>query len=76
MGTAWHEVGLDFPREWVEFTDPAGAEHVVRADLTWALLPLGVRVRHARMPGHRGRRTDDGCRMHGAFLTDKATGGG
>ena len=25
------EVPLDFPREWIEFTDPANADHVVRA---------------------------------------------
>lgn len=31
------EVAPDFPREWVEFTDPDDAEHVVRADLTWLL---------------------------------------
>ena len=31
------EVGLDFPREWIEFADPADAEHIIRADLTWLL---------------------------------------
>ena len=29
------EVPLDFPREWIEFADPADAEHLIRADLTW-----------------------------------------
>ena len=29
------EVSLDFPREWIEFVDPADAEHWIRADLTW-----------------------------------------
>jgi hypothetical protein len=31
------EVGLDFPREWVEFSDPADADQLIRADLTWLL---------------------------------------
>ena len=31
------EVEPDFPRDWVEFVDPADAEHLVRADLTWLL---------------------------------------
>ena len=31
------EVKNDFAREWVEFPDPADAEHIVRADLTWLL---------------------------------------
>ena len=31
------EVALDFPREWLEFTDPANPDHVVRADMTWLL---------------------------------------
>ncbi|MDQ1689187.1 MAG: hypothetical protein QOK42_2162, partial [Frankiaceae bacterium] len=26
---------LDFPREWAEFPDPADADQVIRADLTW-----------------------------------------
>ena len=29
------EVDLDFPRAWVEFTDPADADQVFRCDLTW-----------------------------------------
>jgi hypothetical protein len=31
------EVAPDFPREWVEFVDPADAKGLVRADLTWLL---------------------------------------
>lgn len=29
------EVDLDFPRAWVEFTNPADADEVLRCDLTW-----------------------------------------
>ena len=28
---------LDFPREWIEFADPADPDHLIRADLTWLL---------------------------------------
>ena len=29
------EVPLDFPRQWVEFVDPADDNQLIRADLTW-----------------------------------------
>jgi hypothetical protein len=29
------EVPLDFPRQWVEFVDPADSDQLIRADLTW-----------------------------------------
>jgi hypothetical protein len=63
------EVELDFPREYVEFTDPANAEHVIRADLTWLLSRwtcIFARGCHGIVAG----RSDDGCCSHGAFFTD------
>ena len=63
------EVGLDFPREWLEFTDPANEEHVVRADLTWLLSRwtcIFARGCHGIIQG----RAADGCCSHGAFFTD------
>jgi hypothetical protein len=42
----------DFPRDWVEFVDPADAEQVIRADLTWLLSRWTVRVRQ-RLPRRR-----------------------
>jgi hypothetical protein len=65
------EVGLDFPREWVEFADPADAEHVVRADLTWLLSRWNCifgRGCHGTIEGS----ADAGCCNHGAFYSDKA----
>ncbi len=63
------EVGLDFPREWLEFTDPADPGHVVRADLTWLLsrwtCVFGQGC-HGILPG----RAADGCCSHGAYFTD------
>ncbi|WP_436526070.1 hypothetical protein [Actinoplanes sp. HUAS TT8] len=63
------EVSLDFPREWIEFLDPADDQHLVRADLTWLLsrwtCVFGSSC-HGILPG----RAEDGCCSHGAFFTD------
>ncbi len=64
------EVGLDIDREWVEFTDPADAEHIIRADLTWLLsrwtCVFGTSSCHGIIAG----RAEEGCCAHGAFFTD------
>jgi len=65
------EVPLDFPREWVDFTDPDDAEHVVRADLTW-LCSRWTCIFGAGCHGIVRGRPDDGCCTHGAFFTDTA----
>ncbi|MGB9378263.1 MAG: hypothetical protein WCB04_12195 [Mycobacteriales bacterium] len=65
------EVGLDFAREWVEFVDPADAEHLIRADLTW-LLSSWTCIFGRGCHGILSDRPDDGCCSHGAFFTDKA----
>jgi hypothetical protein len=67
------EVGLDFPREWVEFMDPADAAHLIRADLTWLLSRwtcIFARGCHGIAGGRAGGRAEDGCCSHGAFFTD------
>src|SRR5262249_35637165 len=63
------ETPLDFPREWIEFTDPANPDHVVRADLTW-LLPRGTCFVARGCHGILAGRAGDGCCSHGAFFTD------
>ena len=63
------EVPLDFPREWIEFTDPADDQHVVRADLTW-LLSRWTCVFGSACHGIVAGRAQDGCCSHGAFFTD------
>jgi hypothetical protein len=63
------EVDLDFPREWLEFIDPADPQHLVRADLTWLLSSwtcIFARGCHGIVAG----RADEGCCSHGAFFTD------
>ncbi len=63
------EVPLDFAREWIEFTDPADEEHVIRADLTW-LLSRWTCVFGGGCHGIIAGRAADGCCSHGAFFTD------
>jgi hypothetical protein len=63
------EVGLDFPREWIEFFDPADEQHLVRADLTW-LLSRWTCVFGSACHGIVAGRAADGCCTHGAFFTD------
>jgi hypothetical protein len=65
------ETPLDFTREWVEFVDPANAEHVIRADLTWLCSSwtcIFGRGCHGVIEG----RESDGCCSHGAFFSDEA----
>ena len=63
------EVGLDFPREWIEFFDPADAEHLIRADLTWltsrwsCIFGKGC---HGTIEG----QASTGCCNHGAYFSD------
>jgi hypothetical protein len=64
------EVPLDFPREWVEFSDPDDPEHLVRADLTW-LTSAWTCVFGRGCAGVVPGRPDDGCCSHGAFFTDE-----
>lgn len=63
------EVGLDFPREWVEFLDPDDSQHLIRADLTW-LLSRWTCVFGKTCHGIIKGRAADGCCSHGAFFTD------
>ena len=63
------EIDGDFPREWVEFTDPADAEQVIRGDLTW-LLSSWTCVYGNGCQGVIEGRADDGCCSHGAFYSD------
>jgi hypothetical protein len=63
------EVGLDFPREWLDFADPADEEHWIRADLTW-LLSRWSCIFGRGCHGIVEDRPHDGCCSHGAFFSD------
>ncbi|WP_375480453.1 hypothetical protein [uncultured Jatrophihabitans sp.] len=63
------EVSLDFPREYVEFEDPADAEHWIRADLTWLCSRwtcIFGRGCHGTVEGQAAT----GCCNHGAYFSD------
>lgn len=64
------EVELDFPREWLQFVDPANAEHLIKADLTWLLSRWTCVFGTPACRGTVAGRPDDGCCSHGAFLSD------
>jgi hypothetical protein len=63
------EVPLDFPREWLEFFDPADPAHLVRADLTW-LCSRWTCIFGRGCHGVIAGRESDGCCSHGAFFSD------
>ncbi|TQM30234.1 hypothetical protein [Nocardia bhagyanarayanae] len=65
------EVDLDFPREWIEFVDPANDEHLIVADLTWLLSRWTCVFGTPACQGIIAGRPDDGCCSHGAFLSDE-----
>lgn len=65
------EVSLDFTREWIDFVDPADAEHRIRADVTW-LCSRWTCIFGRGCHGIIEDRPDDGCCSHGAFFSDRA----
>jgi hypothetical protein len=64
------EVDLNFPRQWIEFVDPADDEQIFRCDLTW-LLSRWTCIYGSGCKGIIAGRADDGCCSHGAFYSDK-----
>jgi hypothetical protein len=70
IGPRSEETGLDFPRAWVEFPDPADDEQVFRCDLTW-LTSRWHCVFGQGCQGIRPGRADDGCCTLGAHFSDE-----
>ncbi len=64
------EVEEGFPRDYVEFTDPADATHLIRADLTW-LMSSWTCIYGAGCHGVVEGRAADGCCTHGAYYSDE-----
>lgn len=65
------EVSLDFPREWIDFVDPADDSHWIRADLTW-LCSRWTCIFGRGCHGTVAGQASTGCCNHGAYLSDKA----
>ncbi|MEI6361599.1 MAG: hypothetical protein WCP95_05650 [Actinomycetes bacterium] len=64
------EVPLDFPRQWVEFDDPADKRHLIKADLTW-LTSRWTCIFGNGCQGIDAARPDAGCCVHGAHFSGK-----
>ncbi len=64
------EVPLDFPRQWVEFVDPADPAHLIKADLTW-LTSRWECIFGRGCQGIDASRPDAGCCVHGAHFSEK-----
>jgi hypothetical protein len=64
------EVDLDFPRQWIEFVDPADDAQIFRCDLTW-LLSRWTCIYGSGCKGILADRPDDGCCSHGAYYSDQ-----
>ena len=65
------EVHLDFPRQWVEFLDPADDDQLIRADLTW-LTSRWTCIFGNGCQGIYADRPDAGCCALGAHFSEKA----
>lgn len=63
------ETPLDVTRHWVEFTDPANSDQILRCDLTW-LTSRWTCIFGRGCPGIYAGRPDDGCCTHGAHFSD------
>lgn len=64
------EVPLDFPRDWLEFPDPADPERVFRCDLTW-LTSRWTCIFGRGCGGISEHMPDGGCCTLGAHFSDK-----
>lgn len=63
------EVRGEFPRAWIEFTDPADAEQIFRCDLTW-LTSRWTCIFSSGCEGIVADRPTDGCCSLGAHFSD------
>ena len=63
------EVAGDFPRAWIEFTEPADADQVFRCDLTW-LTSRWTCIFSSGCRGIVAGRPSDGCCSLGAHFSD------
>ena len=64
------EVALGFPRQWVEFVDPADTGQLIKADLTW-LTSRWTCIFGRGCQGISAKRPDAGCCVHGAHFADR-----
>ncbi|MEI8261716.1 MAG: hypothetical protein WCG77_09470 [Actinomycetes bacterium] len=63
-------ISINFPRQWVEFVDPADSEQMIKADLTW-LTSRWTCIFGRGCQGISAKRPDAGCCVHGAHFAGK-----
>ena len=63
-------LSLSFPRQWVEFVDPADSDQMIKADLTW-LTSRWTCIFGRGCQGISAKRPDAGCCVHGAHFAGK-----
>lgn len=65
------ELPPDFPRQWLEFTNPEDHNHIFSIDLTWVESHYSCQFGTANCRGIIKGFSQVGCCNHGAFLTDE-----
>ena len=65
------EVAPHFPRDWVEFADPANLEDIFKCDLTW-LTSYWSCIYGDGCAGVDADKPNDGCCSDGAYYSDEA----
>lgn len=68
---AGEELAPDFPRQWLEFTNPDDNNHVFSIDLTWIESYYSCQFGTANCRGIVEGFSQVGCCNHGAFLCDE-----
>lgn len=68
---AGREKAPDFPREWLELTNPEDPEHVFSIDITWLESYYACQFGTERCPGIDSANPDVGCCGHGAYMADE-----
>ncbi len=64
------EVKEDFPREWLEFQDPAKKDHLFKCDITW-LTSYWNCIYGNGCKGIDADKPDSGCCSDGAYYSDE-----
>lgn len=65
------ELPPDFPRQWLEFTNPEDPMHQISLDLTWLESHYSCAFGTPACKGIDSENPQVGCCTHGAFLVDE-----
>jgi len=65
------ELAANFPREWLEFHDPADADRIFKCDITWLTSSWNC-IYGSGCQGIDGGKPDAGCCSDGAYYSEAA----